>query len=103
MSIFKKFKQNQGKENLSANTENPSLSCKQVGKDLQSFLDDENTNASAADLAAHLEACKDCGLEADVYRKIKAALGRQADDVDPDSLTRLQEFGRQLAESGDTE
>ena len=103
MSFFRKFKKNHGKEKFSESAGKPPLSCEQVGKDLQSFLDGECTDVSADDLAAHLEACKDCGLEADVYRKIKAALGRRAGSVDPDSLDRLHEFGRVLAETGDPE
>lgn len=79
------------------------LSCKQVGKDLQSFLDNEDTEFSSNDLAAHLEACKDCGLEADVYRKIKDTLRNQAAPVDGDSLSRLKDFGRELAESGEVD
>ncbi len=99
MSFFTKFKKKRAKENLSATAGKPPLSCKQVGKDLQSFLDGETTEVSSDDLKAHLEACKDCGLEADVYRKIKDALGRQAEPVDEDSLHRLRDFGRKLADS----
>ena len=101
MSFFKKFRTNKDEENLSANAGSFPLSCKQVGENLQSFLDGETTEVSSADLSAHLEACKDCGLEVDVYRKIKMVLSNRSEPVDADSLSRLQEFGRQLAESGE--
>ncbi len=103
MSFLRKFRKNSVQENISATTGKFPLSCQQVGKDLQSFLDGEETNVTAEDLSAHLEACKDCGLEADVYRKIKLAISQTAEPVDKGSLDRLQDFGRKLAESGDNE
>ncbi len=103
MSFFKKFKKKQTGKNLAENAGNSAISCRQVGQDLQSFLDGESTEITAEALAAHLEACKDCGLEAEVYQKIKDALARRAPELADDSLARLHSFGKQLAESGDPE
>jgi len=49
-------------------------------------------------LAEHLEDCKRCGLEADVYRRIKDAIGQRRADVSEESVQRLREFGQRLAE-----
>ena len=51
------------------------LSCPEVGRLLQRFLDGELTADAEIDmLAEHLDDCKRCGLEADTYRKIKEVL-----------------------------
>lgn len=71
------------------------LSCAQVADLVQSFLDDELTEATSAKLARHLHECERCGIEADVYRRIKAALG-----VDPpaEAVDRLQAFALTVAD-----
>lgn len=75
------------------------LSCSEVGRSLQRFLDGELPGDMEVDaLAAHLEDCKRCGLEADVYRRIKNALENRRPEVSEESVRRLREFGRQLAE-----
>ncbi len=79
------------------------LSCRQVGKILQSFLDSELDEVTADKVAEHLEDCRRCGMAADVYLEIKASLGRDATVVPEESLTRLEEFARRLTagENGD--
>ena len=73
------------------------LSCPEVGRSLQRFLDGEIPDDVVADsLAEHLEACKRCGLEADVYRRIKHAIEDQRADVPEESMQRLREFGQRL-------
>jgi len=73
------------------------LSCTEVGRSLQRFLDGEIPDHVAADsLAEHLEACKRCGLEADVYRRIKHAIEHHRTDVPEESVQRLREFGQRL-------
>ena len=74
--------------------------CARVGKVLQQYLDQELDAATASEVLAHLEECRDCGLEADTYQRIKDSVGRQA-DVDPDALDRLRAFADELT-SGDT-
>lgn len=74
------------------------LSCPEVGRSLQRFLDDELANNVEIELlAAHLEECKRCGLEADVYRRIKDAIEHRRHDVPEESVQRLREFGQRLA------
>lgn len=77
------------------------LSCPEVGRLLQRFLDGELSDDNEIDmLAAHLDDCKRCGLEADTYRKIKEALAARRTPVPPESVERLREFGEQLANGG---
>jgi hypothetical protein len=77
------------------------LSCRQVGKVLQSFLDAELDEAGTHTVAEHLEDCRRCGMAADLYLEIKASLGRGAASVPGGSLTRLDEFAQTLA-AGET-
>ena len=75
------------------------LSCPEVGRSLQRFLDGELADDVEIEaLAAHLEDCKRCGLEADVYRRIKDAIEHRRVDVPEESVQRLREFGQRLAE-----
>lgn len=73
------------------------LSCRQVGKVLQSFLDGELDDTTAMKVADHLEACRRCGMSADDYLEIKASLGLGAAELPEDSMRRLLEFSRRLA------
>jgi hypothetical protein len=41
--------------------------------------------------------CRDCGLEADVYREIKASLSRSTPVVSELALRRVRLFGEQLS------
>jgi anti-sigma factor RsiW len=76
------------------------LSCHQVGEVLQTYLDDELDAAAARKVAAHLEDCRRCGMEADVYEALKASLQRgpigQAALAD-EPVARLRAFGERLA------
>ncbi len=73
------------------------LTCPEVGRLLQRFLDDELDDPHAIDgLAAHLELCAPCGLEADTYRKIKVALAARRSDLPADTVARLRDFGAGL-------
>lgn len=77
------------------------LTCPEVGRLLQRFLDDELSDPVAVDaLADHLDACGGCGLEADTYRRIKEALATRRADLPADSVARLRAFGEQLADGG---
>lgn len=76
--------------------------CKEVHRVLQSYLDGQVDELTAHRVAMHLDACRDCGLEADVYRELKSSLARRAPDLDGAAVDRLREFGRHLAdEPGD--
>ena len=72
------------------------MSCHQVGKVLQSYLDDELDPDAARKVAAHLEDCRRCGLEAETYEALKESLRRGAGLAD-EPVSRLREFGEQLA------
>lgn len=72
------------------------VDCREVGKVLQSYLDHEVDDDYAVRIAEHLEACRDCGLEAETYRRIKSALEARMPDVDPAAIDRLRAFGKQL-------
>lgn len=75
------------------------LSCSEVGRSLQRFLDAEVADQiEVGALAAHLEDCKRCGLEADVYRRIKHAIEHRRADMPAESVERLRQFGHRLAE-----
>ena len=75
------------------------LSCPEVGRLLQRFLDDELADeAEITALSEHLEDCKRCGLEAETYQKIKDALASRRTPVPQESVDRLREFGERLVE-----
>ncbi len=75
------------------------LSCGEVGRLLQRYLDGELDGAAEVDaLAAHLDECEGCGLEADTYRRIKATLEARRTPVSAETVERLRQFGERLAE-----
>jgi len=74
------------------------MDCHEVGALLQHFLDDELDERRAARIAAHLEDCRRCGLEAEAYEQIKVSLVGRRPDVPLGALERLREFGRHLAQ-----
>jgi predicted anti-sigma-YlaC factor YlaD len=76
------------------------LTCREVGRLLQRYLDGETDEHATAKVAEHLEDCRRCGLEASVYREIKASLARQATVLPETTLARLRRFGQQLATEG---
>jgi anti-sigma factor RsiW len=78
------------------------LTCREVGKLLQRYLDGETDERATAKVAEHLEDCRRCGLEAEIYREIKASLARQAPTLPETTLARLRRFGEHLATDGPT-
>jgi anti-sigma factor RsiW len=71
------------------------MSCLRVARVLQSYLDGEIDEITARRVAAHVEDCRRCGLEASVYREIKSALARRQ-TPDTTAVSRLQVFGASL-------
>lgn len=71
------------------------MSCAQVVRVLHAYLDGEMDEATARRVRAHLEDCRDCGLEARTYREIKNALVRQ-ERPDARTVARLRGFGESL-------
>lgn len=77
-----------------------SLSCRRVRRLMHGFLDGEIPADQAERVAAHLDACVDCGIEAEVLRDVVSAIGRQRPDLDPAAIARLQAHLDQVV--GDT-
>jgi predicted anti-sigma-YlaC factor YlaD len=73
------------------------LSCRAVGKLLQTHLDGELEDVSAVLVAAHLDDCHRCGLEAEAYQWLVRALLRLAPPVEPERLVRIRAFADELA------
>ncbi|MGR8009497.1 zf-HC2 domain-containing protein [Streptomyces hypolithicus] len=72
----------------------------QVARVLQSYLDGESDEITARRVAAHLEDCRRCGLEASAYREIKNALARR-ETLDSGAVARLRGFGESLMHGRD--
>ena len=79
----------------------PEVNCREVGKVLQSYLDGDLDEDFAGKIAAHLEACKDCGLEFETYHQIKSSLARRMPEVDPAAVERLRAFGARITGEDD--
>jgi anti-sigma factor RsiW len=73
--------------------------CHKIARLIQRYLDAEIDDEQAARVARHLEECRDCGLAADTYLTIKAALARRRLTIDDDVVKRLTEFAERLAHS----
>lgn len=72
------------------------MSCHQVGEVLQSYLDNELDDNVARKVAAHLDDCRRCGLEAATYEALKVSLRRGPAGLADEPVTRLREFGERL-------
>jgi len=75
---------------------NEQLDCHAVGELLQQYLDDAIDEDRSRLIAAHLEDCRRCGLEAETYEQIKRTLATRRAEVPEESVDRLREFGRGL-------
>jgi anti-sigma factor RsiW len=75
------------------------LSCRQVGRLLQAYLDGELPDARSVLVADHLDACLRCGLEASSYRWLKTRLAGLALRTDDRQITRLRAFADALADN----
>ena len=64
-------------------------SCEQVAEVLQAYLDGELGPQDAGLVAAHLEHCKRCRIEAATYEQVIAAIRRQRPPVPPEVNERL--------------
>lgn len=76
------------------------MSCREVVGLLQAFLDGEIDDPRVIEVADHLDACLDCGMQADAYRWLKAAVAGIARADDPRQLQRLQTFADALVSRG---
>lgn len=78
--------------------------CHRVAKVLQSYLDGETEPPTSSMVAAHLEVCRKCGLEANTYLAIKTALASTAPEVSPvdaEAVDRLRHFADGLSDPQD--
>ena len=73
------------------------ISCVQVAKILQRYLDEELDASHRAMVAGHLSACRRCGLDEKSFREIKSALARRREDVPVEPIDRLRKFAADLA------
>lgn len=73
------------------------LRCLRTMRLLQDYIDGGLDDRAARRIADHLEACRRCGLEASIYRDIKAALGDRQGRIDERLMERLGNFGDRLA------
>ena len=74
------------------------MNCMDVGRRLQSYLDDELDSDRMDRIREHLDACVDCGLDLDVYARIKAELAAARSDPDPSVIDSLRHFARNISE-----
>ncbi len=76
----------------------PEVDCREVGRVLQSYLDDNVEPGFAGKIAAHLDECKKCGLESTAYTQLKDSLGQTRPAVDSHTIERLRAFGTELTD-----
>lgn len=72
--------------------------CLRTMQLIQQYLDGTLDDRPALRVADHLDACRRCGLEAEVFSQIKAALSRYDGDVDPGAMARLRDFANDLVD-----
>ena len=76
------------------------MSCQQVEAVMQQYLDEELEASQVPKVLKHLEACKDCGLEAEMYTRIKDSLVSHREAPDADSMARIRALAEELATTG---
>lgn len=73
--------------------------CNRVRKVLQAYLDGELDDRHAGMVAAHLEHCERCGIEAELYQRVKDSLQELRQAPDPAAMSRLRAFADSVASS----
>lgn len=66
--------------------------CHQVAEVLQSYLDGELGAEDTERVAAHLEHCERCGIEAETVSRVIEAIRRQRPPLDAAGIERLAGF-----------
>ena len=77
--------------------------CVEVGRQIQTYLDDGIDPVTAAKVSNHLEACRRCGLTAHDYRLLKTALAHSAAPLPTEPLQRLHTLASTLASGNPTQ
>jgi len=72
------------------------IDCHAVGELLQQYLDGHVDGDQAQRIAAHLEDCRRCGMEAETYERIKTSLADRRHEVPAESIERLRDFAARL-------
>lgn len=75
---------------------NKTMTCREVALRLQTYLDGELDPDRMATIHQHLDACVQCGLEADVFTSIKNDLAQHARPVNAEAIARLRAFSEQI-------
>jgi anti-sigma factor RsiW len=75
----------------------PAISCAQVHDLVQAYLDGELEGPERDRLAAHLDRCGPCGVEAATIERIKASL---AAPVPAEAVGRLTRFAVAISHQG---
>ncbi len=73
--------------------------CNRVRKVLQAYLDGELDDRHVGMVAAHLEHCERCGIEAELYQRVRDSLQELRQAPDPAALSRLRAFADSVASS----
>ncbi len=74
--------------------------CIEIGRRIQSYLDDGLDPDTAAKVSHHLAACRRCGLTAEDYRRLKLALAETSAPIPVEPLQRLRALAADLASGG---
>lgn len=82
---------------MTRSTENR-LSCREVMRVLHAFLDGEITSQRAELVAAHLDSCTRCGVEADVLERVITQIRSLRPDLDLAAYSRLVDAIDRLAD-----
>jgi predicted anti-sigma-YlaC factor YlaD len=75
------------------------VSCRDVAVVLQLYLDGHTDPVTTARVTQHLDGCRRCGMDRDVYVALKRALARRA-ELDGETVSRLRAFGESLTAGG---
>ncbi len=73
-----------------------SMSCGDVLKVLQAYIDGEIDADTARKVASHLDQCHRCTDEEHIYQQIKTSLAQRRRHVDVEVLEQLMSFGERL-------
>jgi anti-sigma factor RsiW len=73
--------------------------CRDVAAVIQLYVDGRTDDATTDLVRAHLEDCRRCGMDRDVYLALKRSLVRGR-TLDVDALVRLRAFGDRLTAAG---
>jgi anti-sigma factor (TIGR02949 family) len=72
------------------------VSCSDVLKVIQAYIDGEIDASTARKVASHLDTCHPCKEEEVIYERIKSSLHRRRHEVDMDVLEQLMSYGERL-------